>query len=82
MRPTNWEPLIFDFLTNKHRVTLLEVAQHLKITTDKLGRAEQLRIAAALERLRWERGPRAKFTRYWVPKDTPIAHPWETHNQT
>ena len=71
-----WEMPIFDFLINKQRVTLLEITQHLKVTTDKLGRAA-LRIAAALERRGWERGPRVKSARYWIPKDT-----WEIHNQT
>lgn len=73
-----WEGLISDYLVDVpittaypegHKTTIYKVAREaLSIETPKLGTAEQRRIAAALERCGWRRGPRGmKGERWWVP---------------
>ncbi|MGY4803379.1 VapE domain-containing protein [Teichococcus aerofrigidensis] len=55
-----WEQAIAEWLNAKTQVTVLEVARGaLGIETAKIGTADQRRIAAALERLGWQRGARA-----------------------
>ena len=51
------------------KVTVQKVARNaLAIETPKLGTGEQRRIAAALERAGWRRGPRGENgERWWVP---------------
>jgi predicted P-loop ATPase len=68
--PDAWEDAIETFLQGRGRVTILEIAREcLHFTTDKLGTADQRRIAAALERLRWQCGNRGglKGERLWHP---------------
>jgi predicted P-loop ATPase len=50
-----WEETIATYLQIKTRVTIGEVARNLGIATDRIGTADQRRIAAALERLNWRR---------------------------
>jgi Virulence-associated protein E len=52
-----WEGMIAEWLTHKSQVLVGEVARGaLEIETPRIGRAEQNRITAALERLGWVRG--------------------------
>ena len=63
-----WEDEIGRFLIGRQRVTVLEVAREgLFIDTPKIGVAEQRRITAALERLKWQRGQRTMTARWWNP---------------
>ena len=51
-----WEDAIGEWLQTQRSVTILAVARDgLRIETPKIGTADQRRIAAALERLGWER---------------------------
>jgi predicted P-loop ATPase len=51
-----WEEDIANYLATKTRVTVGQVAKEaLHIETPKIGRADQNRIIAALERFRWKR---------------------------
>ena len=51
-----WEQPIAAFLSLKEHVTILQVATDvLDMLTGKVNRADQNRIAAALQRLGWER---------------------------
>jgi len=63
-----WEDRIHEFLSDKGRVTVLDVAQHgLSMEVAKLGTMEQRRITTILERLGWER-VRDWKGRAYVPK--------------
>ena len=54
-----WEESISQYLMNKDKVLVGEVAREaVQIATPRIGRTEQLRIAAILERLGWERQPK------------------------
>ena len=62
-----WEDLIASYLLGRSRTTVLEVARDgLSLDTTKLGKADQNRIAAALEQLGWVRGVRVGSARPWV----------------
>lgn len=62
-----WEIAITQWLGLSTSVTVLDVARlALHIDTPKIGTADQRRIAACLERLGWERGPRTMHGRPWV----------------
>lgn len=62
-----WETAIAAWLGTQGQVTVLDVArQALAIDTPKIGTADQRRIAAALQRLGWERGARTMAGRPWV----------------
>jgi predicted P-loop ATPase len=51
-----WEENISDYLRTQSKVTVGQVARDaLRIDTPKIGRADQLRIIAVLETLRWRR---------------------------
>ena len=53
-----WEDLIRDYVSNKTKVTVGEVARNaLQIETPKIGTADQRRITAALELIGWKRLP-------------------------
>jgi predicted P-loop ATPase len=53
---------------DERRTTVQKVAAiALSIENSKLGTTEQRRIATALVRLGWKRGPRASKARWWVP---------------
>jgi predicted P-loop ATPase len=68
-----WEENIGGYLKTKTRVTVGEIAREaLFIETPRIGTADQRRIAAALEQLRWRRErPDGKTDwqgkRWWVP---------------
>jgi len=63
-----WEDPIHEFLSDKTRVTILDVAQHgLSMEIARLGTIEQRRITAILERVGWER-VRDWKGRAYVPK--------------
>ena len=76
-----WEDAIAGYLNGqikatadkeKHRVTVMQVAVHgLGFDKPKLGTAEQRRIAAAVERVGWVRGPRTTGGRWFVPLPPP-----------
>jgi predicted P-loop ATPase len=52
-----WEEAIAKFLESTNKTTIYELATDaLRIETPRIGTADQRRIAAALERLGWERG--------------------------
>jgi predicted P-loop ATPase len=63
-----WEEKIAEYLRLKDKVTVGEVARNaLFIETPRLGTADQRRIAAVLERLRWWRKrDNRDGTRWWV----------------
>ena len=64
-----WEESITDFLKTNTKVTLGQIAKDaLHIDTPRLGRAEQNRIIAALERIGWERKPKDwQGKTFWMP---------------
>jgi predicted P-loop ATPase len=64
-----WEENISVYLEVKTRVLISQVAREaLGIETPRIGTAEQRRIAAALQQLRWEREPKKdwKGNRWWT----------------
>nr|WP_277751908.1 VapE domain-containing protein [Dankookia rubra] len=65
-----WEQVIAEWLDDRDRVTLLDVAQGaLGFITQKFGRADQNRISAALQRLNWVHAKRGKKgERFWERK--------------
>lgn len=64
-----WEEAVSNWLANRDDATVAEVASGaLHIMKDRLGTAEQRRIAAILERLGWERGKRVGGRRPWVKR--------------
>jgi predicted P-loop ATPase len=68
-----WEDLVWDWLGRhaEKRTTLHEVAVGAcDVRTERLGRAEQNRISAIMERAGWTRGPRSGTHRWWVPRVT------------
>jgi predicted P-loop ATPase len=66
-----WEENISDYLKINTKVTIGQVARALGIETPRIGRADQNRIAAAMERLGWcrERGGKKDWEGkiWWVP---------------
>ena len=61
-----WEEAIDTYLRNKSEVTISEVARSaLFMETARIGTADQRRIAAAMERLGWQRQPRTAGGRLW-----------------
>lgn len=62
-----WEEAVASYIKGLPEVTVLDVARHgLFVETPKLGTADQRRIVAILERLRWVRGARTNAGRPWV----------------
>jgi predicted P-loop ATPase len=62
-----WEPVISDYLANKDKVTIGQVAADaLSIPIERLGTADQRRIMGAMERLVWVRGDRFAKGRWWA----------------
>jgi predicted P-loop ATPase len=82
-----WEENIGKYLEAKSRVTIGEIAVHaLSFETARIGRADQNRIAAAMEQLRWKRERPAGQTdwqgkRWWVPNDTPTPEQWSKQEE-
>jgi len=68
-----WEEIIATYLQVKNRVTVGKIARNaLGIANERIGTADQRRIAAALERLDWRRERSGGKTdwqgkRWWVP---------------
>jgi predicted P-loop ATPase len=63
-----WEEAIADYLSDKLKVTVGEVARMaVGMETAKIGTGDQRRITAIMERLGWERGERDQGGRWWVP---------------
>lgn len=61
-----WEYAIEEYVRNRTRVTIGEVASGaLQIETKRLGRAEQNRIKSAITRLGFQQGHRTNAARYW-----------------
>jgi predicted P-loop ATPase len=64
-----WEGLIEPWLAGLQQTTILAVAKGaVDLKQERIGRAEQLRIADIMRRLNWEPGPRSNSARSWVPK--------------
>jgi predicted P-loop ATPase len=62
-----WEERITEFLLFKDKVTVGEVARNaLFLDTSRTGTADQRRIAAVLEHLRWRRTKGGKGVRWWI----------------
>ncbi len=67
-QPDAWQELIEKYLTFEHsKVTVGHVGREaIGIENRHLGRAEQNRIVAILEKLDWRRGKRSEDGRWWV----------------
>jgi predicted P-loop ATPase len=64
-----WEQPIAAYIANNERVTILRVATDaLYMETGKVNRADQNRIAAALQRLGWERKGKVRGVTQWEPQ--------------
>ncbi|WP_207419905.1 VapE domain-containing protein [Roseomonas haemaphysalidis] len=65
-----WEEVIKAYLSDKERVTVLELAKEaLGYSVDRVGTADQRRLTALLEHLGWEHAPRGHGgVRYWRPR--------------
>ena len=62
-----WEENISQYLEGVSRVTIGQVAREaLGFDTNRIGTAEQRRIAAALEQVGWQRGERIGAARWWT----------------
>ncbi len=64
-----WETAIAHYLIGRNKVMLMELAQQaLDFPKSKLGTADQRRIGAILERMRWERGARESSGIPWIKR--------------
>lgn len=65
-----WEEPIETYLATVQRTTVLQVAKAVLDfeRIDRLGTADQRRVAAVMTRLKWTRGKRAKDGRWWTKK--------------
>jgi predicted P-loop ATPase len=73
-----WEEGIETYLATLQRTTVSDIAKNaIHIETPKIGRPDQLRIVAVLERLEWQRGRRTKEGRWWQRSldAAPFKHP-------
>jgi predicted P-loop ATPase len=61
-----WEEPIAAFLTGISKTTIKAVADNLGFKTERIGTADQRRIAAILTTLGWRRGQRDMSGRWWV----------------
>jgi predicted P-loop ATPase len=62
-----WQEPIREFLHTVNRTTITHVARSaLDLKTDRLGTADQRRIAAVLTTLGWIQGKRTELGRWWV----------------
>jgi predicted P-loop ATPase len=62
-----WEDSIRSYLAGKDKATVGQVAADaLNISIERLGTADQRRIAAAMEQIGWRRGDRDGHGRWWV----------------
>jgi predicted P-loop ATPase len=62
-----WEETIGQMLALKDKTTVLEVARHIGIETQRVGRADQNRIIGILEHMGWHRAERSESARWWRP---------------
>jgi predicted P-loop ATPase len=64
-----WQDVVAEYLKTQTKVTVWQVAREaLFIETPRIGTADQRRIAAALEQLRWKRQPKDwQGKRWWAP---------------
>jgi predicted P-loop ATPase len=67
-QPDAWEELIEKYLAlGPEKVTVGQVGREaINIENPRLGRAEQNRIVAILEKLGWRRGKRDAAGKWWV----------------
>jgi predicted P-loop ATPase len=64
-----WEETIANYLDNKSKITVGEIAREaLHIETQRIGTADQRRIAAALEQLGWKRQKQSWDGKRWWTK--------------
>jgi predicted P-loop ATPase len=62
-----WEEPIREFLQGVNRTTIIQVAKSaLEFKTDRVGTADQRRIAAAMTAIGWRQGKRDMHGRWWV----------------
>jgi predicted P-loop ATPase len=64
-----WQDTIAEYLQGQQKVTIGQVAREaLHIETPRIGTADQRRIAAALDQLKWKRQPKDwQGKRWWMP---------------
>jgi predicted P-loop ATPase len=64
-----WQDTIAEYLQGQQKVTIGQVAREaLFIETPRIGTADQRRIAAALDQLKWKRQPKDwQGKRWWMP---------------
>jgi predicted P-loop ATPase len=68
-----WEEPIKEFLSDRDKVRLIEIALALGIGTSRLGTAEQRRITAVLEHIGWCRGKKdGRGNIPWVRRPTEV----------
>jgi predicted P-loop ATPase len=71
--PDPWEEVIGEFLQNRDKVTVSEVARlGLSLENSRIGKAEQNRIIRVLTDRNWERGRRTGQGRWYTPKGKPV----------
>ena len=65
-----WQPIIADWLLGKTETTTNEILQRcVFLGLDRMGKAEQMRVATVLDHLGWKkalRGDQRNRVRYWV----------------
>jgi predicted P-loop ATPase len=70
-----WEEIVAAYLDRHSRVTVGEVArQALGFENQRIGTADQRRIAAAMDRLGWRREPKGTGGKRWWSKCAAVAH--------
>ena len=71
--PDPWEEAIGEFLQNRDKVTVSEIARlGLGLENSRIGKAEQNRIIRVLTDRNWERGRRTGQGRWYTPKGKPV----------
>jgi predicted P-loop ATPase len=66
--PDPWEEPIGEFIQNRDKVTVSEIARGLGLENSRIGKAEQNRIIRVLTDLNWGRAPRTGRGRWYTPK--------------
>lgn len=71
--PDPWEEAIGEFLQNRDKVTVSEIARlALGFDTSRIGKAEQNRITRVLTDLNWGKAPRTGQGRWYTRKGNPV----------
>jgi predicted P-loop ATPase len=71
--PDPWEEAIAEFIENRDKVTVSEVARlALGLENSRIGKAEQNRITRVLADLNWGKAPRTGKGRWYAPKRKPM----------